>query len=221
MASPSRTPLDRDAWAAAALDALASGGLRAVAVEPLAAALGATKGSFYWHFRNRAALLAAALERWERQHTDAVVARVEQEPTVERRLRYLFSAVVAAAGSDRVELALLGSSDHPVIGPALRRVTERRIAYVAHLFEQLGFPAAEARRRSLIAYTTYLGHAQLAHTVPELLPASKPQRRAHLDEVMAALTQRRPRRGTALAAASRARRQGPPAVRGAREGRGR
>ncbi len=192
MATPPRTPLDRDAWAAAALEALATGGLAAVAVEPLAAALGATKGSFYWHFPNREALLAAALERWERQHTDAVIARVEQEPDVERRLRYLFGAVVGAAATDRVELALLASSEHPLVGPALRRVTERRIAYVAALFERLGFPPAEARRRSLIAYTTYLGHAQLAHTVPGLLPDTKPQRRTHLDDVMTALTGRPP-----------------------------
>ena len=204
MASKSRPPLGRDAWAAVALDALAAGGLRAVAVEPLAAALGATKGSFYWHFSNREALLVAALERWERQHTDAVVARVEQEPTVERRLRYLFSAVVGAATGDRVELALLASSDHPVVGPTLRRVTERRIAYVAALFERLGFPPTEARRRSLIAYTTYLGHAQLAHTVPGLLPTTKPQRRTHLDEVMVALTGRKP---AAASPASRGRKK--------------
>ncbi len=54
--------LDADAWIAAAFDALAEGGIDAVRVEPLATALGITKGSFYWHFADRRALLDAMLE---------------------------------------------------------------------------------------------------------------------------------------------------------------
>src|SRR5260370_1248821 len=55
--------LTRDDWITAALRAIADGGLAAVGVEPLAARLGATKGSFYWHFENRDALLEAAIRR--------------------------------------------------------------------------------------------------------------------------------------------------------------
>ena len=50
-------------WEAAALDALAENGLAGVAIEPLARRLGVTKGSFYWHFTDRDALLAALKER--------------------------------------------------------------------------------------------------------------------------------------------------------------
>src|ERR1043165_7845340 len=56
--------LDADAWVAAAFDALAQGGVDAVRVEPLAKALGITKGSFYWHFTDRRALLDAMLGSW-------------------------------------------------------------------------------------------------------------------------------------------------------------
>ena len=59
--------MDREQWAEAALGAIATGGIKAVAVEPLAARLGVTKGSFYWHFADRRALIDAALERWEAQ----------------------------------------------------------------------------------------------------------------------------------------------------------
>ena len=60
------TRLDAAAWIAAAFDALADGGIDAVRVEPLAKALGITKGSFYWHFADRRALLDAMLDAWTR-----------------------------------------------------------------------------------------------------------------------------------------------------------
>jgi hypothetical protein len=43
---PAKSRLSRERWIEAALDALADGGVAAVAVEPLAARLGVTKGSF-------------------------------------------------------------------------------------------------------------------------------------------------------------------------------
>ena len=66
MARPGRRLSPQD-WIDAALAAIAAGGLAAVAVEPLAARLGTTKGSFYWHFASRDALLKAALANWEQQ----------------------------------------------------------------------------------------------------------------------------------------------------------
>src|SRR5499427_6528851 len=68
--------LTREDWVTAALGAIADGGLAAVGVEPLAARLGATKGSFYWHFENRDALLETAIRRWEKETTTDVVAEI-------------------------------------------------------------------------------------------------------------------------------------------------
>ena len=71
--------LSADDWAQAALDLIAEQGVAAVAVEPLARRLGVTKGSFYWHFPSREALLKAALERWEQIELEEVFARIEAE----------------------------------------------------------------------------------------------------------------------------------------------
>jgi AcrR family transcriptional regulator len=54
--APQNSQLDAAAWVEAALDALAEGGVDAVRVDPLAKRLGVTRGSFYWHFKDRAAL---------------------------------------------------------------------------------------------------------------------------------------------------------------------
>lgn len=175
--------LTAEDWAAAALVAIGEGGLAAVAVEPIAARLGTTKGSFYWHFANRDALVDAALERWEQLHTEAVITTVEAEPDPERRLRDLFAYASAASAADPLEVSLLATAAEPRVAAVLRRVTDRRVGYVAGLFTALGFPAAEARRRGLLAYTAYLGHTQLGHAVPESLPGGADRDR-YLDSVI-------------------------------------
>jgi AcrR family transcriptional regulator len=183
--------LTADDWTSAALDAMARGGLAAVAVEPLAAGLGATKGSFYWHFANRDALIEAAVLRWEREHTDAVIGHVDAEPDPLARLRLLIGLVLESTVLEEdgsIELAMLATADHPHVAPVLARVTERRVAYTAGLFAALGWPAAEARRRGLLAVTAYLGYAQLAHVAPGTLPAAEADRRRYVDRVIRLLT---------------------------------
>ncbi|GHC85790.1 TetR family transcriptional regulator [Nocardiopsis terrae] len=176
-------------WARAALTAIGDGGIAAVAVEPIAARLGATKGSFYWHFANRDALVEAALRLWEQQHTEAVIARVEEEPDARARIRRLFLDVTTGgteAVENRIEVALLAAAAHPLVAPAVGRVTERRIAYVADLYEELGVPPAPARRHALLAFTTWMGHTQLVHAAPGVLPTGE-DASAYLDFVLDSL----------------------------------
>jgi AcrR family transcriptional regulator len=173
----------------AALAAIGEGGLAAVAVVPLAERLGATKGSFYWHFPSREALIEAALAAWEQTTTSAVIAEIDaasQDPR--QQLRLLFKRVTGLAARDRIELALLATADHPTVRPVLDRVTRRRIDFAAELFQRLGFPRADAKRRALLAYSAYLGHTQLVHATPQLLPQTKAAQGAYLNDVLAALT---------------------------------
>jgi AcrR family transcriptional regulator len=189
MAVQTRTRLSRQSWVQAALDAIAEGGLAAVAVVPLAKRLGATKGSFYWHFADREALVEAALADWEHSHTAAVIAEIEtssDEPL--QQLRLLFRRVTALAARDRIELALLATADHPTVQPVLDRVTRRRVEFVAGRFQRLGFSRAQARRRALLAYSAYVGHAQLVHATAQLLPRAQAAKRAYLNDVLVALT---------------------------------
>ena len=77
MAAPTRTP--RSKWIEQGLRALAAGGPNAVRIEPLAQALGVTRGGFYWHFDDRNALLEEMLDRWEQATTEEVAERLERE----------------------------------------------------------------------------------------------------------------------------------------------
>src|SRR3954471_5368729 len=131
-------------WIEAALLALARGGLAAIAVEPLAKELGTTKGSFYWHFADRQALLEATLELWERRDTDRVIAAIDETQEVETRprtlLRLAFASVHdrSAGGVGTVELALQASASDPLVSRTLDRVTRRRLTYLTRLYTEMG-----------------------------------------------------------------------------------
>ncbi|GAA5042876.1 TetR/AcrR family transcriptional regulator [Nocardia callitridis] len=185
-----RPRLTRADWTEAALAALVEGGVAAVAIEPLASKLGATKGSAYWHFANREELLRATLERWEQDRTDATIELVDAEPDPVGRLRALFSAVYHSPESAQVELALLSAATNPTVQQTLERVTERRIAYLAEQFTQLGFPLDTARRRAVLAYSTYLGNAHLRRSAPATLPTEPRDWASVVDDALHTLSHR-------------------------------
>jgi len=165
------TPLSREAWVKAASNLIAQEGVPAVAVEPLALALGVTKGSFYWHFQNRDELIHAALEAWEQDQSAEVVARYGGIADPRRRLRVLLFAAFEDVENGRFFAALAVSSEDPRVQPYLRRATERRLAFGVEAFQALGLSEVEARERALLAYAAYAGYFQLLRSTPEAVAA--------------------------------------------------
>jgi len=53
------------------------GGVEAVRVEKLARNLHVTKGSFYWHFRDREELLEALLREWEQELLQEIIPQLK------------------------------------------------------------------------------------------------------------------------------------------------
>jgi AcrR family transcriptional regulator len=139
------------------MGAIVEGGVAAVAVEPLAARLGTTKGSFYHHFSNRDALIVAALEDWERSQTEAVIERLELIADPGERLRAVLAAAFADKAGGMRDAALLASASHPLVKPVVKRVTERRLRYFTETYRQMGLPKQRARRRALMLYLSYIG----------------------------------------------------------------
>jgi len=164
-------PLSREAWVKAATNLIAQEGVQAVAVEPLALALGVTKGSFYWHFQNRDELIHAALEAWEQDQSADVVSRYGGIADPRRRLRVLLFAAFEDVENGRFFAALGVSSEDPRVQPYLHRATERRLAFGVEAFMALGLSETEARERALLAYAAYAGYFQLLRTTPKAVAA--------------------------------------------------
>ena len=173
-------------WAQAALDLGAEEGISAVAVEPLARRLGVTKGSFYWHFPSRDALLQAALERWESVEQEEVFGQLEVIADPRERLRALFQLVAHEAKSHIIYSELLKALDHPAVAPVIGRVSQRRFEYLAASFRQAGLSRTDAQHRARLAYAAYVGFLQLGLQLRQpRLPHDEFE--AYVEHVMATL----------------------------------
>lgn len=168
--APQRQCLTAEDWATVALDVIASQGIEAVAVEPLARRLGVTKGSFYWHYPNREALVTRALEVWERHETVEMIGRAEREPQPRERIHTLFrTAANTDARSERVLLAL-SASKHVAARACVQRVTEAWRAYLETCYRGLGMEPVQARNWATLAYSTFIGTVRLRRDNPDALP---------------------------------------------------
>jgi AcrR family transcriptional regulator len=168
--------LSKDDWVRAALFAIADGGAAAVAVEPLAARLGATKGSFYWHFRNREQLIAEALAFWEQSGTDDVIAALAPVADPVERLRRLLEIAIGYEDDDaagQADVGLLAAAHDPVVGPVLRRVADKRLDFLERSFREIGFAPGESRQRARIVYSAFLGWFELRRVAPHRTPLGR------------------------------------------------
>jgi AcrR family transcriptional regulator len=155
MAAPTRTP--RSKWIEEGLRALAAGGPDAVRIEPLAQALGVTRGGFYWHFEDRQALLEEMLDTWERATTEEVAERLAREGEDARaKLRRLFSLA-----SPRVLMTDLAIRDwarrDPAVAERLRRIDNRRMEYLRELYGSFSSDPDDVEARSLLAFSLLIG----------------------------------------------------------------
>lgn len=152
--------LSAEDWTLEALDQIAEAGLASVAVEPLARRLGVTKGSFYWHFPSRDALLQAALERWERDE-QAAYGALESIANPTERLRTLFKLIAQHSKTHVIYSELLKAVGHPAVDAVLAHVLERRIGFLFKCFREAGLSQKDALNRARMTYAMYVGVLQL------------------------------------------------------------
>lgn len=156
-----RTQLDRSNWIESAIDVLAREGIAGLRVEVLAKRCGVTKGSFYWHFKDRQDLLAAILEHWR----EGRIRDIEKTTTVTsglERSQLHFAIEVYGASRNRkgmaIELAVRDWARHdPQAAAIVEAVDLYRLDCTRKLFVAAGMSDAEAKSRSLLLYACVFG----------------------------------------------------------------
>ena len=152
-----RTSLTPERWVDAATELLVDHGIDSVRVDVLARELGVTRGSFYWHFKDREDLLRRVLQAWRETATENLTARLEsahEDPMAQ--LRDVLSLPFrgrSAARAARIELAIRAWARRDQMARfAVDEADASRIGYIAQVFSALGFPVMEARSRAFMLY---------------------------------------------------------------------
>ncbi len=167
-----------DVWVATAREALVDEGIEAVKVGRLAERLGVTRGGFYHHFEDRAALLDRLLETWQ-----------ERVVFVPRHLRPS-SPSQALDAIDALLTHLLDEADYDPrfdlavrawaqaderVASAVKRADRKRIAALKAIFDALGCGEEEASIRARVFYFHQIGYYAIG------IRESREDRQSHLD----------------------------------------
>ena len=158
--------LTREDWLDAAFQAVVKGGFAEARVMTLAENLGVTRGSFYWHFADHAAMLDALVERWfeeQMQRVQFIAALSSGDPLAD--LDELVDLQLTRVGSDlkstRFELALRGlARRNPAVDGRVNQVDEARMGMLSAKFEKLTGNGPLATEAALLLYLTIAGCSQ-------------------------------------------------------------
>jgi AcrR family transcriptional regulator len=160
MASPAparSSPLQPHDWLRAASQRLASDGVEFVRIELLARDLGVSKGSFYWHFRDRDDLLAKLLGQWEREEADWLDAPVTGIHSAASRWARFVNRC-AAPDRLRLEAAIRSWARKDVrVASRVKAIESRRANYLEGILRETGFSSFAAAQWADLALLIYLG----------------------------------------------------------------
>jgi len=167
MATP-RTQLDRGHWIEGAIEVLAREGVAGLRVEVLAKRCGVTKGSFYWHFKDRQDLLAAVLEHWREGRIRDIEKITTVSPGHERDQLHFAIKVYGTSRNRKgvsIELAVRDWARHdPQAAAIVEAVDLYRLECTRKLFVAAGMSDAEAKSRSLLLYACVFGLSLMHYT---------------------------------------------------------
>ena len=164
-------------WLDQGLRTLARSGFTALKAEPLAKAMGVSRGSFYWHFTDIGAYHAAILKHWREVAAEQIIANLEAASKDDNPLLLLlrrsFSSKPALESAVRTWATL-----DPAARSAVQATDRRRLSYVESLFERSGVSPGVARSRAQIIYWAFVGFALSDKPLPQARQA------AVLDELL-------------------------------------
>lgn len=144
-------------WINAGWNLMANQGVAAVKVEVLARDLQVSKGSFYWHFKNRRELLDGILQRWEKE-TLWLIEESRKQATPEARLIKLFALAEELCCLPDPESAIfIWANQEPAVQERVRVVETCRVDYLNQILQDYGFNEMEARHKAEIGYFAFMG----------------------------------------------------------------
>lgn len=181
---PSRT-----LWLSAAYDVLTESGVEAVKIMPLAKRLGLTRTGFYWHFKDRDALLEAMIGHWENKNTGNLEVRCEAfAESISEAIFNLFDCWLNDELFDaRLDLAIRNwARNDAALQIRLDQADLRRRRAMVSMFRRFGYDQSEAEVRALTMVYTQIGYISMQIT------ESSEERLAHMPAYAEVFTGQKP-----------------------------
>jgi AcrR family transcriptional regulator len=173
--------LSANDWLDLGLKVLAAQGFSALKAEPLAKAMGVSRGSFYWHFADIGAYHAAILKHWREVAAEQVIAGLEATPDWEQPIKLLLRQAFSAHLALEKAVRSWATSDAAARN-AVQAIDRRRLGYLVELLRRAGFSAEMAEARAQILYWAFVGYALSDK------PLSKTQQQTVLEELVTIAT---------------------------------
>ena len=148
-------------WLHAARRRLVGGGIDAVKIGPLAEDLKVTRGSFYWHFRDRNHLLQTLLSQWRGESHEMFDRLVGGDAAsgMEEFVRLVHLWIDESEFDPSLESAMRDwARTSEEVAAVVKAVDEERIAYIKRIFLDFGYEEDEAFIRARITYFHQVGY---------------------------------------------------------------
>jgi AcrR family transcriptional regulator len=167
----------REDWIDAAWSALGEGGVEGVRIERLARQLGVTKGSFYWHFKNRQGLIDALIDRWFSMREENREEFLRENPDPADRMWKVIERGITRGTRGQAAALRFWAQRNPDVARRIENADARRITMFVDQFRSLGFPAEEAQARAEVyqAVITAEFIREGSHTVSDRLADARRQ----------------------------------------------
>jgi AcrR family transcriptional regulator len=155
--SDHKAGLSGEKWLGLAIDAMAKSCKSKFSLDSLLKAMPVSKGSFYWHFKNRFEFLAALVDYWDRHDTQSVVeamSALPQSTSAAERLWELMG-IVYEMNYARYDLLIRSLTlEFPKLKKDIASVDQKRYDTVRQLFAEMGFEGDALDMRTLTFVAT-------------------------------------------------------------------
>lgn len=143
------TRLSREEWLHRALDLFAKEGKVKLRIDPLVKSIGVTKGSFYWHFKDRKDFIVSLSKYWVDYSTSQIVKIVKQQRGDAKKRLFVLMKAVFEKDVGRYDLTMRAwAASNPEVARIVRKSDQQRIATVSKLFHEMGFRGKELKGRT-------------------------------------------------------------------------
>ena len=167
-------------WLDQGLKVLAQRGFTALKADPLAKAMGVSRGSFYWHFADIDAFHAAILKHWREVRAEQIIAGLEAATEDGALSRLLHGAFASKQALERAVRSW--ATVDAKARAAVQAIDRRRIDYIEHMLRKAGVKPDNAAPRAQILYWAFLGHALSDQPLPQAM------QKAVIDELLRVAT---------------------------------